>query len=124
MSKTTSTAKQSKADKDLYYEEQSRQSIEQAVKDGQGKSPEDTRFLIRRSYPFGALRKGRPYKIWNRLVLAKEVELGLQVRKHKKSADKIKLARETANGKQGDRKEIAKPEQSTSCVMRLGGCYT
>lgn len=69
---------------DQYYEQKSRESIDQAIAEAVGKSLEEKRFLMRRAYPFGALRKGRPYKIWNRLVLAKEAELGLKPRKHKK----------------------------------------
>jgi hypothetical protein len=67
---------------DNYYEIQSRRAIEQAVEAAVGKAPEEIRFLIRRTYPFGPLRRGRPYKIWNRLVLAKEAELGLEPRRH------------------------------------------
>lgn len=72
-------------EKDSYYEEQSHKAINDAVEAGKaaGKSVKEIRFLVRRSYPFGPLRKGQPYKIWNRLVLAKEAELGLEVRKHK-----------------------------------------
>ena len=71
--------------KDSYYEDESRTAIEQAVQEGiqKNKNTEEIRFLIRRSYPFGPLRKDRAYKIWNRLVLAKEAELGLEPRKHK-----------------------------------------
>jgi len=68
---------------DNYYEIQSRRAIEQAVEGAAGKPPEEIRFLMRRSYPFGPLRQGRPYKIWNRLVLAKEAELGLKPKRHK-----------------------------------------
>lgn len=73
--------------KDAYYEEQSVLSIETALAAAAGKTPEEIKFLIRRSYPFGALRKGRPYKIWNRLVLAKLAELGIPQKKHKKGDD-------------------------------------
>ncbi len=69
---------------DAYYKEKSTQAIETAVSESIGKSPEEMRSTIRRSYPFGPLRKGRPYKIWNKLVLEKEAELGLEPRKHKK----------------------------------------
>ena len=68
---------------DNYYEIQSRRAIEQAIEGAIGKPLEEIRFLIRRTYPFGPLRRGRPYKIWNRLVLAKEAELGLEPRRHR-----------------------------------------
>ena len=107
--------KQESKDKDLDYAEETQKAIEEAIIAGAGKPPEDVRFLIRRSYPFGPLRKGRPYKIWNKLVLAKEAELGLEHRLHKKTIEKMKSTPKT---------ETAKPAQSESCVMRLGGCFS
>ncbi len=73
-----------KLEKDSYYETESQKAIDAAVKAGEGKAPEEIRSLIRRSYPFGPLRSGRPYKVWNRLVHKKEADLGLEPRKHKK----------------------------------------
>lgn len=70
--------------KDPYYREQSAKAIAQALEATEDKTPEERRTAIRRSYPFGPQRKGRPYKIWNRMVLEKEVELGLEPRKHKR----------------------------------------
>lgn len=76
--------REKKNDKDTYYTVESQRAIDTAVQAGAGKSPEEVRSLIRRSYPFGPLRAGRSYKIWNRLVLKKEQELGLEPRRHKK----------------------------------------
>ena len=71
---------------DDYYCVESIKAIEAAIKDAKNKPPDQLRFLIRRSYPFGPQRKGRNYKIWNRLVLEKEAELGFAPRKHKSKA--------------------------------------
>jgi hypothetical protein len=73
-----------KSPKDTYYEEQAISAIQNVIDTSEGKSLAEIRFLMRRSYPFGSLRRGRPYKIWNKLVVAKEIELGLEPRKHKK----------------------------------------
>jgi hypothetical protein len=73
-----------KPPKDPYYEEQAMKAIQNVIDSAKEKSLAEICFLIRRSYPFGELRKGRPYKIWNKLVGAKEIELGLEPRKHKK----------------------------------------
>jgi hypothetical protein len=73
-------------DKDEYYLKESERAIEAAISaaTAAGKTPEEIRSAIRRSYPFGALRKGKEYKIWNKLVHKKERELGLEPRRHKK----------------------------------------
>jgi hypothetical protein len=68
---------------DNYYQEQSLKAIEKAIAATEGKALEDVRFEIHQSYPFGPLRFGRAYKIWNKLVLSTEANLGLQPRKHK-----------------------------------------
>lgn len=73
-----------KSEKDTYYQEQSAKAIESAVEASKGKTLEEVRFAIRRSYPFGPLRKGRPYKVWSRLVHEMETKLGMEPRRHKK----------------------------------------
>lgn len=74
-------------EKDNYYEEKSKEAIAKAIEETEGKTLDLVRFAVHRSYPFGALRTGRPYKIWRRLVLAWEAETGLAPRKHKKKSD-------------------------------------
>lgn len=67
---------------DNYYTEQATKAIDVAVKESEGKTLDEIRFAIRRAYPFGPLRKGRPYKIWRKLMLEKEAALGLEPKKH------------------------------------------
>lgn len=72
------------SDKDRYYEDQARKAIQVALLESHGKSPEEIRFAIRRSYPFEALRRGKQYKVWNRLCHETENQMGLEPRKHKR----------------------------------------
>jgi hypothetical protein len=78
-----------KKNTDSYYEEQSLKAIDHSLAEAKarGLSPEETRFHIRRNFPFGTgstgRRSGRAYKVWNRLVLKVERDLGLTPRKHK-----------------------------------------
>lgn len=70
--------------KDLYYKEQSEKAIAEALERCTDQSPEGLRRAIRRSYPFGPLRSGRPYKIFRKLMLAAEASLGLEPKRHRK----------------------------------------
>lgn len=75
--------------RDDYFRKESERAIESAVAGAvaAGKTLEEIRSAIRRSYPFGPLRRGKSYKIWNRMVLAKEKDLGLAPRKHRKNRE-------------------------------------
>ena len=82
---------------DDYYREHSLRAIEAAIAEWKDKStPKELRFWIRRSYPFASPRKGRCYKIWNKVLLEKEAELGYAPKKHKQkeiesSIDELKV---------------------------------
>ncbi len=75
---------------DDYYREESRKAINDAVEQAGERPPEEVRFLIRRSYPFEKPRRGRPYKLWRKIMLAKEAELGFEPKRHKGKIPKQK----------------------------------
>lgn len=53
-------------DRDTYYVEQSYKALEQALEQSKGKDRLTVVRAMKAAYPFGE-RKGRPYKVWNRL---------------------------------------------------------
>lgn len=59
---------------DSYYERHSCEQIEQVILQMAGKPFSLIRSAIRKSYPFGE-KKGKPYKTWNRILLAYEAQL-------------------------------------------------
>lgn len=67
---------------DSYYEDAARVAIQTVLEETEGKEPDEIRFLLRRAYPFGPLRKGQQYKVWNRMIHEEEAKLGLQKRTH------------------------------------------
>ena len=71
--------------KDEYYRVESERAINAAIEAAlaAGKSGEDLRRAIRRSYCFSLPRKGREYKTWRREMLAAEARLGLEPKKHR-----------------------------------------
>lgn len=95
---------------DSYYKDQSTLAIEKAVERSQGKPLEEIRVAIREAFPFGAqrARQGRPYKIWRKLVLKKEEELGIKPRTYKTSSPVPEADDEIKNHK--GRKMIIFPE--------------
>lgn len=67
--------------KDTFDRDQSLKTIDFVIKTSAEKSPKEIAFAIRRAYPFGTKRQGKPYKIWRLLVIAKEKELGDRVKR-------------------------------------------
>lgn len=72
---------------DDYYREEARKAINDAVEESKGCHPDELRFRIRRAYPFSRPRSGKPYKLWRKIMLAKEAELGFAPKRHQGKED-------------------------------------
>jgi hypothetical protein len=87
---------------DTYYRDASIEAFQATIEEARekGKTLDEMRFLLRRSYPFGAHRKGRVYKIWLKELHKAEESVGLAPKKHKsKSEESEKVEKPKAKRK-------------------------